>query len=227
MPRFRLGGVLVLCSIVLVTIFAVLHHTNEDSSQWRMDAPIGVYDSSSSEYLYRDLLGNPVQGEGMGDTEGTRQMSNTGSRVELPSLQEDFALGSLEEHGTINPTNFTSVFWIKNRGVDVHHAPEGTVYLATHALDTTTNGLSPGNVLYSTETGSPRLDTGDIMIVDGVNFRFTEFRQVKKDAISQDQSIWDGSIENRLVLLTCIANSPYNGVFIFEAEGAFDLKSGT
>lgn len=211
-------------------VLALMYYVAEYSSQQRIDAPQGVYDSSSSEYLYKDLLGNPVQGEGLGDTEGTRQMSNIGSRVELPSLQEDFALGSLEEHGTINPTNFTSVFWIKNRGVDVHHAPEGTVYLATHALDTATNGLSPGNVLYSTETGSPQLDTGDIMVVDGVNFRFTEFRKVDKEAIPQDRNIWDASVENRLVLLTCIANSPYNGVFIFEAEDAFekeDLKSGT
>ena len=199
-------------------VLALMYYVTEYSSQQRIDAPQGVYDSSSSEYLYKDLLGNPVQGEGLGDTEGTRQMSNIGSRVELPSLQEDFSLGSLEEHGTINPTNFTSVFWIKNRGVDAHHASEGTVYLATHALDTTTNGLSPGNVLYSTETGSPNLDTGDVMVVDGVNFRFTEFRKVNKEAISQDRAVWDASVENRLVLLTCIANSPYNGVFIFEAE---------
>ena len=214
----RLSGVFVAaCSIILITVLAVMHYKDDgDASQQVADAPVGIYDSESSDYLYVDLLGNPVQGEGVGDTEGTRQMSNTGSRVLIPSLQADFALGSLEEHGVINPTNFTSVFWITNRGVDVHHASEGTVYLATHALDFTTNGLSPGNILYSSSAGSPQLERGDSMIVDGVDFKFTEFRQVAKKDIPQDHDIWDASKENRLILVTCIANSPNNGVFIFE-----------
>ena len=221
-PRFRLRGLVVICGIILITVFAVWYYNAEDSSQQSaaisVDAPVGVYDTESSDYLYVDLLGNRVQGEGIGDTEGTRQMSNTGSRVVIPSLSADFALGSLEEHGVINPTNYTSVFWIKNRGVDVPHASEGTVYLATHALDFTTNGLSPGNVLYSSTMKRPQLNKGDTMIVDGVAFRFTEFRSVSKKAIPQDRDIWDARKENRLVLLTCIANSDYNGVFIFEAE---------
>lgn len=214
---FRLSGVFVACVIILIMVLAVMRHNGKDASQQIADAPVGAYDSESSDYLYVDLLGNPVQGEGAGDTEGTRQMSNTGSRVLIPSLEADFALGSLEEHGSINPTNFTSVFWITNRGVDVHHASEGTVYLATHALDFTTNGLSPGNILYSSSAGSPQLERGDRMIVDGVDFKFTEFRQVAKEAMPQDRDIWDADKENRLILLTCIANSPNNGVFIFES----------
>lgn len=152
-----------------------------------------------------------------------KQISNTGKRVKIPSLNADFALGSLVEpkHGTVEPTNFTSVFWIKNRGVKYDKPEEGSVFLASHALDTTPDGralsgLAPGNWLYDPVTRESKLNPGDIMEVGGVRYKFKEFKRAGKGLIARDKDIWNEKKPNRLVFLTCISNSNDNGVFIFE-----------
>lgn len=152
-----------------------------------------------------------------------KQISNTGKRVKIPSLNADFALGSLVEpkHGTVEPTNFTSVFWIKNRGVKYDHPEQGSVFLASHALDTTPDGralsgLAPGNWLYDPVTRESKLNPGDIMEVGGVRYKFKEFKRAGKGLIARDKDIWNEKKPNRLVFLTCISNSNDNGVFIFE-----------
>lgn len=152
-----------------------------------------------------------------------KQISNTGKRVKIPSLNADFALGSLVEpkNGTVEPTNFTSVFWIKNRGVKYDRPEQGSVFLASHALDTTPDGralsgLAPGNWLYDPVTRESKLNPGDIMEVGGVRYKFKEFKRAGKGLIARDKDIWNEKKPNRLVFLTCISNSNDNGVFIFE-----------
>lgn len=152
-----------------------------------------------------------------------KQISNTGKRVKIPSLNADFALGSLVEpkNGTVEPTNFTSVFWIKNRGVKYTQPEKGSVFLAAHALDTTPDGralsgLAPGNWLYDPVTRESKLNPGDILEVGGVRYKFKEFKRAGKGLIARDKDIWNEKKPNRLVFLTCISNSNDNGVFIFE-----------
>lgn len=155
--------------------------------------------------------------------EDMKQVSNTGKRVKLPSLNADFALGSLEEpeHGTIEPTNFTSIFWVKNRGVKYDNASKGTVYLAAHALDQNAEGngltgLAPGNWLYDPMSKESKLNPGDTMEVGGVKYEFVEYKRAGKGLIARDKDIWNEKKKNRLVFITCISNSNDNGVFIFK-----------
>lgn len=165
----------------------------------------------------------PAQTDRKPSAKEMKQISNTGKRVKIPSLNADFALGSLVEpkHGTVEPTNFTSVFWIKNRGVKYDHPEQGSVFLASHALDTTPDGralsgLAPGNWLYDPVTRESKLNPGDIMEVGGVRYKFKEFKRAGKGLIARDKDIWNEKKPNRLVFLTCISNSNDNGVFIFE-----------
>lgn len=165
----------------------------------------------------------PAQTNKKPSAKDMKQISNTGKRVKIPSLNADFALGSLVEpkNGTVEPTNFTSVFWIKNRGVKYDHPEQGSVFLASHALDTTPDGralsgLAPGNWLYDPVTRESKLNPGDIMEVGGVRYKFKEFKRAGKGLIARDKDIWNEKKPNRLVFLTCISNSNDNGVFIFE-----------
>lgn len=152
-----------------------------------------------------------------------KQISNTGKRVKIPSLNADFALGSLEipKSNKVEPTNFTSVFWIKNRGVKYNQSEKGSVYLAAHALDTTADGralsgLAPGNWFYDPVTKESKLNPGDIMEVGGEKYKFKEFKRVGKGLVSRDKDIWNKNEPGRLVFLTCIGRSNDNGVFFFE-----------
>lgn len=165
----------------------------------------------------------PAQTNKKPSAKDMKQISNTGKRVKIPSLNADFALGSLVEpkNGTVEPTNFTSVFWIKNRGVKYDRPEQGSVFLASHALDTTPDGralsgLAPGNWLYDPVTRESKLNPGDIMEVGGVRYKFKEFKRAGKGLIARDKDIWNEKKPNRLVFLTCISNSNDNGVFIFE-----------
>lgn len=155
--------------------------------------------------------------------EDMKQISNIGKRVKIPSLNADFALGSLEEtaSGVIEPTNFTSVFWVKNRGVKYDNASKGTVYLAAHALDQNSEGngltgLAPGNWLYDPITKQSKLQPGDIIEVGGVKYEFVESRRAGKGLIARDKDIWNEKKPNRLIWISCVSNSNDNWISIFK-----------
>lgn len=155
--------------------------------------------------------------------EDMKQVSNIGKRVKIPSLNADFALGSLEEpaSGIIEPTNFTSVFWVKNRGVKYDNTAKGTAYLAAHALDQNSEGngltgLAPGNWLYDPMTKQSKLNPGDIIEVGGVKFKFVESHRSGKGLIARDKDIWDEKKTNRLIWISCVSNSNDNWISIFK-----------
>lgn len=152
-----------------------------------------------------------------------KQISNTGKRVKIPSLNADFALGSLvdpKNGKAVEPTNFTSVFWIKNRGVKYDKTSQGTSYLAAHSLDTTPDGralsgLAPGNWLYDPVTRESKLNPGDIMEVGGVKFKFEKSHRAGKGLIARDKDIWNEKKPNRLVFITCMQSSNDNYIAEF------------
>lgn len=155
--------------------------------------------------------------------EDMKQISNIGKRVKIPSLNADFALGSLEEtaSGVIEPTNFTSVFWIKNRGVKYDNPSKGTVYLAAHALNQNSEGngltgLAPGNWLYDPITKQSKLNPGDIIEVGGVKYEFVESRRAGKGLIARDKDIWNEKKPNRLIWISCVSNSNDNWISVFK-----------
>lgn len=176
-------------------------------------------DKNSSQKPQRNA---PKTTERKPSAEEMKQVSNVGKRVKIPSLNADFALGTLQEpaSGVIEPTNFTSVFWITNRGVKYDNTKNGTAYLAAHALDQNAegsglSGLAPGNWLYDPMTKESKLQPGDVIEVGGVKFAFEEFHRAGKGLIARDKDIWDEKKPNRLIFLTCIGNSNDNGIFTF------------
>ena len=210
----------------------------EDSSQLTavQDAPVGRQDKDDDKNQNVDLLGNPVNHSDMHNHRDKRgrhnhsnhdkgpsaqemkQVSNTGKRVKIPSLHADFALGSLEvpkNNKKLDPTNFTSVFWVKNRGVKYDKTSHGTSYLIAHSLDISPDGralsgLAPGNWLYDPMTRKSKLNPGDIIEVGGVKFKFEKSRRVGKDLVSQDKNLWNEKKPNRLVFITCMHSSNDN-----------------
>lgn len=165
----------------------------------------------------------PAQTDRKPSAKEMKQISNTGKRVKIPSLNADFALGSLmdpKNGKAIEPTNFTSVFWIKNRGVKYDKTSQGTSYLSAHSLDTTPDGralsgLAPGNWLYDPVTRESKLNPGDIMEVGGVKFKFEKSHRAGKGLISRDKDIWNEKKPNRLVFITCMQSSNDNYIAEF------------
>lgn len=158
-----------------------------------------------------------------------RQVSNIGFKFNAPSVGlNDVTLGAIDEvkvdgGGTlIEPTNFTSVFTVRNRGVGENltrdAASKGTLYLATHATDL--GAVAPGNFLVDNETRQNKLKEGDTFSVTGKNgevltYRVTSFRRDGKDLIAGDKEIWNNT-PGKAVIITCYPNSADNAVFVAE-----------
>lgn len=155
-------------------------------------------------------------------THQMRQVSNTGKRVKISSIGFNIPLGAVNEvGGLIEPTNFTSVFWVRNKGVHYTKTNKGTTYLAAHALDTKPNsdelsGLAPGNMLYDHKTGQSRIHEGDIMEVGGQKFKFKSMKREGKGLISRDKDTWNAKKPNRLIFFSCYSNSNDNIIFFFD-----------
>lgn len=156
-------------------------------------------------------------------TRKMKQVSNTGKRVKIPSVGGNFPLGAVNElsNGLIEPTNFTSIFQVRNRGVKYWETNKGTSYLVTHALDlnadrTRLSGIAPGNFLFDAIKGEIKLKKGDIMKVGSKKFRFVESHRSGKGLIARDKDIWNEKKKNRLILITCYSSSNDNIVFTFE-----------
>ena len=154
--------------------------------------------------------------------EDMKQVSNIGERFKIPSMNADFVLGSMEESDKdgIEPTMFDRVFWVKSRGVKYDNASQGSVYLAAHALDQNQegnglSGLAPGNLFYDPHTKESRLQPGDIIEVGGVKFKYEKSKRAGKGLISRDEEIWDESIPNRLIFLTCLSSTNDNFISYF------------
>jgi hypothetical protein len=124
-------------------------------------------------------------------------------RVTLDAVGLDVPLGAMTMvDDTVNPPGYDAVYWVRNLGVGLDQPADGTLYLATHALDA--GGLAPGNYLTDVPLGS-------VLRVGPLAYRVTETRTVPKAEIGGDTGIWANS-PSRVVLLTCQPGSRDNRV---------------
>lgn len=149
--------------------------------------------------------------------EDMNQVSNIGVRFKIPSIGLDTTYGMVDEvNGVLRPTNFTSVFGVRNRGVDYTKTDQGTAYVVTHTLDE--GGIAPGNfIVQKSSNGASRVKKGDKIEIGDKEFTITDYKRAGKGVISTDKNIWDASIKNRMVLVICYPDS--NDNFVVIAEG--------
>ena len=155
----------------------------------------------------RDLRGHRValnpQDRPDGRLRALQRADDSGhGRFEVPSVKLDVPLGALTEaEGAIKPPGFTSVYWVRNRGVGVHSADKGTVFVVTHSLRG--GGVAPGNYLIDVRRGTSSLRPGAELIVDGIHYTLDETQPIPKSQIADDASVW-ANTPNRLVVITCL-----------------------
>lgn len=213
------------------------------------EPPVGQLDVPDAPYIQVDMLGQPVappneesapdgavQPPVRDDQEGSapapgsvedrtramNQVSNIGTRFSIPSVGLDVPLGELTVvDDVIEPTNFTSVFAIRNMGVPYTETHRGTAYLATHALDVrpegnvlsySPGGLAPGNFFFDTTNDTMKVAEGAEIIVGDRKFAVTGSERIGKGVIAHEQELWNHNVPNRLVILLCHPDSNDNHV---------------
>lgn len=187
--------------------------SNEEQPAPGAESPVGNTDDSTSSRIYSNIRER---------TQAMNQVSNLGERFKIDSVGLDVPLGAITMvDDAVEPTNFTSVFQIRNLGVPYTNPAEGTTYLATHALDVepdgnmfnyTPGGIAPGNFFFDSTTGESTLNEGDEIVVGDRTFAVTGSERIGKGMISQNKELWDSSIQNRLVILLCQPDSNDNHV---------------
>lgn len=194
------------------------------------EAPVNKPDETTDEHINVDMEGreivqptlepdNPDVPHHFPSAEEMNQVSNIGVRFQVPSVGLDVPYGMIDEvDGVIRPTNFTSAFGVRNRGVPYNETDRGTAYVALHALDDDGNGnlsgLAPGNWLIDGVSRQPRLANGEIIKIGNDEFRVESNERLGKGLISRNKEIWDDSITDRIVLITCFPSSADNQIFV-------------
>ncbi|MDR2931035.1 MAG: class F sortase [Propionibacteriaceae bacterium] len=126
----------------------------------------------------------------------------------VPVINLNVPVGSVNEvNGVMNPPSFTSVFWIRNRGVSLADAAQGTVYMVTHAI---AGGSAPGNFLQT--DGHVALNPGDVIMVNDKEYRFESAQSIPKTEIADHAELWTDD-PGRLILITCVVR-PEGGIAI-------------
>lgn len=184
----------------------------------------GEKDKSSDDHIGVDLNGNKIDNVDVSRTEKIGQVSNIGVVVRIPAIKSEFLLGEVDVvDGELEPTNYTSIFQVRNIGVPYTENNKGTTYLVAHAMDLIPgtdrlSGISPGNFFFNPSTGTPSLKPGDIMVIGEKRFVYERSDTIPKDEINQQKDLWDSSIPNRVVFITCLSNKEDNIVSYWRAE---------
>lgn len=128
-------------------------------------------------------------------------VDDTGDRFQAPSVGLDVPLGAMSEvGGMIRPPGFQSAYLIRNRGVALADAAEGTVYVALHSVQ---DGRAPGNYLIDTARARATVAAGDEILVGEHTYRVEETRSVAKTALPTEADLWV-DVPGRLVVVTCL-----------------------
>ncbi|MDT0201936.1 class F sortase [Nocardioides sp. AE5] len=165
---------------------------------WRLLAP-------DDDVTTRDLNGDPVALEpGTVPTddqlERMRAVDDEGERFRVPEADLDVPLGGLDVvDNTINPPGFTSAYLVRNLGVPLDEAAEGTVYVVMHSLR---GGVGPGNHLIDVESQSSRLEQGAEIVIGDHTWLVTGDLTVAKFDLGAQGHLFDES-SGRLVVITC------------------------
>jgi hypothetical protein len=156
---------------------------------------------------FTDMDGNIVEPDSPtpNDEEWLKQIDLqeiSGARFIVDSVGLNVPYGEVNEvNGVLNPPNFRGVFRVRNRGVDLAKASEGTVYLVTHSLRN--GGHSPGNYLMDIWTNKWSLAPGDVISVNGVRYVADSYMLVDNENLGSRPELWSDE-PGRLVLITCM-----------------------
>ena len=125
-----------------------------------------------------------------------------GARFKVPSVGLNVPVGVMSMVGDeIKPPGFTSAYLVRNLGVPLEDASNGTVYLAVHSLRG--GAIGPGNYLIDINQRRARLQPGELLSVDDVEYRVTGSTRVGKESLGAERSVWANE-PGRLVVVTCL-----------------------
>jgi len=131
-----------------------------------------------------------------------------GDGFQVPKVKLDVPIGSVNDvNGVMNPANFTSVFWVRNRGVSLDNAEQGTVFMVTHAVQ---GGKAPGNILQN--KGLAALSPGDLIKVNQRTYEFVSSEVIPKAEIGNHEDLWAND-PGRMLVITCVLN-PNGGLAV-------------
>lgn len=153
----------------------------------------------------RDLDGRPVAGAPPSSAAPTTAttadaVGRPGDRLVVPAVGLDVPLDTMRvRHGVVDPPGFAAAYEVQGLTTDVPSAT-GT-YIAMHALRG--GGRAPGNALWDTDAGRPRIAIGDTVRVDGASWRVTGIGTPTKQSVPGSDRLWS-TTPDELVLLTCL-----------------------
>jgi len=179
-----------------------------------------------------DMVGHRVTGDdpSMYDEETLAQMEaveDLGLKFIIDAVELNVPLGEVNEvKGVINPPGFTSAFLIRNRGVGLANADQGTVYVAAHSLRSP--GVAPGNFVINISAGNVTVPVGSEIKVGDRTYVMTASSIIDKQQLGNDERLW-ANTPGMLVFITCLqytssavyknGHSPTNAVIIGQLVG--------
>ncbi|MCL2489594.1 MAG: hypothetical protein FWF36_02540, partial [Propionibacteriaceae bacterium] len=162
--------------------------------------------------VYLDLNGNKVipDDNSIFDpsyVQAADAQPDLGIRFKVPSVGLDVPLGSVNQvDNVINPPGYTSVYWVKNMGVSLANADQGTVYVVTHSVRAP--GEAPGDYLIDQTTTTVTVQNGAEIDVGDRVYKVVASLTVSKDDLGNQTALWAGS-PGMLVLITCMQGGDY------------------
>lgn len=188
---------------------------SSDANQTESYAPPGSDPVAAGED-WVDIKGQQVSAHSSGNDEGQAPAAEAldtqfvdDVRFVFPSLGMDVPYGWINEvDGVLWPTNFTSVFGVRNRGVSYDATDQGTAYLVTHTLS---DGWAPGNWFYNGD-GSVAFKEGDQFSVGDRQFQVVDSFAQEKTEATHNATLWDDTIPGRLFIIVCSIDGSQNQV---------------
>ena len=175
---------------------------------------IKYFHDKSQESTLVDLNGNTVVPEDPSATSSPFMaaadmvVNDGGDGFRVPSIKLKVAIGSVNDvNGVMNPPNFQSVFWVRNRGVSLDNAEQGTVFMVTHAVQ---GGSAPGNIMQA--KGQVVLKPGDTIQANQRTYEYESSQIIPKTEIGDHEDIW-ANTPGRLLVITCVLN-PAGGIAV-------------
>jgi hypothetical protein len=150
-----------------------------------------------------DMRGNRVVADDIPTSAPSASATpDIGSKFVVESVGLDVPLGAINiADGEVNPPGFTSAYWIRDQGVSIDHAADGTVFVVMHSLRG--GGIGPGNYLIDVENRTAQVELGANIDVDGVTYEVTGSYALDKAELAYSSTVW-ANTPGRLVVITCL-----------------------
>lgn len=186
-----------------------------ESAASRRPEDVGTPDSRTDKSLYRDMNNQEVDMDNAdyaGHTpEEIQQVSNygpEGPRMRIPSVGLDVPLGTMNSYnGVIEPVGFSQAYIVGDFSPGFHDPAAGSLMLVAHALDG--KGKAPGNYVWDSASGEPKVAVGSEISAQGRTYIIDEVAQVRKAEIVDDEDLWEQR-PGTLFFVTCVPNSDEN-----------------